>query len=71
MWVWSAPWGLGPENIVFPEVMKEEGYKTALVGKWHVSRRRLMDGTRWVGRGGVQRLNQGGACGSWGTMRWG
>ncbi|MEQ9217822.1 MAG: sulfatase-like hydrolase/transferase [Cyclobacteriaceae bacterium] len=28
--------GLSPESITFPEVLKDSGYRTGLVGKWHV-----------------------------------
>ncbi|XOV91660.1 MAG: sulfatase [Bacteroidota bacterium] len=28
--------GINPESITFPEVLKNAGYQTALIGKWHV-----------------------------------
>jgi len=33
---WDTPWAVPLENKFMPEYLKEEGYNTALFGKWHL-----------------------------------
>jgi len=38
--------GLPPESVTWPEVLQKHGYKTALIGKWHLGNRREFHPTK-------------------------
>jgi arylsulfatase A-like enzyme len=41
-----SPYGLNPEEITIAEVLKSRGYKTAIIGKWHLGDQREFLPTR-------------------------
>lgn len=34
---WDTPWGVPANETFLPQNLKEQGYHTAMFGKWHVS----------------------------------
>lgn len=34
--LWGSPFGLHPDEVTIAEILKEQGYATAAVGKWHL-----------------------------------
>ena len=56
----NTPYGveLSKEAVCWSDVLKEEGYRTAYIGKWHLDApyRPYVDREKWPGTNGV-RLN--------------